>query len=156
MPVRTPRRLKQKRAELAYERVQLTKRLAQIDTEVGAIDYALRVLDPAWKPPRNVARPSSPTLLPRGAVAQACLQHLRQHGAQWTPDIARRIAAEHKLALKDKRAEEHFGSSVAMALRRYERQGLVEAVETNPHTQALRWRLRAGADGRLAPVRKAA
>lgn len=151
---RTPRALKEKRAEMAYERMQLARRIAQLDTEIGALDYSLRVLDPAWKPPRKISKPAQQTLLPRGAVAQSCLLFLRQHIELSTPELAKLIAERFKLTFADKRAEQDFASSVAMALRRYERQGLIDAVGKDPHTMALRWKLRVGADGRLSLARR--
>ena len=154
--MRTPRPLKGRRAELAYERVQLLKRLAQVDKEMAALDYALRILDADWTPPARVTKPGQPTLLPRGAVAEACLQFLRQHVELWTPDLAKLIAERYKLTFKDKRADQDFASSVAMALRRYERRGLLEVIDKDPRTLALKWRLRMGPDGRLSLVRRVA
>jgi hypothetical protein len=156
MSTRTPTALKEKRAEMAYERAQLAKRMAELDAEVDALDYALRVIDPEWVPPRRISKPGRQTLLPRGAVAQSCLQYLRQHAALWTPELAKLIATRFKLVFEGKQAEQDFASSVAMALRRYERQGLLEVVETDPRTTALKWRLRTGPDGRLALVRNVA
>lgn len=156
MTTRTPRALKDQRAELAYERAQLARRSAQLDDEIKALDYALRVLDPGWQPPRRVWKPARQTMLPRGAVAQSCLQLLRTHGDLWTPDLATLIASRYQLQFDGKRAEQDFASSVAMALRRYERQGLLEVVEKSPSTSALKWRLRIDADGRLKLVRRVA
>ena len=156
MLTRTPRALTDKRAELAYERAELARRSAQLDAEIDALDYALRVVEPSWQPPRHIRKPAKQTRLPRGAVAQGCLQYLRQHTELWTPDLAKLIAERYRLTFADKRAEQDFASSVAMALRRYERQGLLEVIDKDPHTLALKWRLRVGADGRLALVRSAA
>ena len=103
MSTRTPTALKEKRAEMAYERAQLAKRMAQLDVEVDALDYALRVIDPEWVPPRRISKPGRQTLLPRGAVAQLCLQCLRQHAALWTPELAKLIATRFKLVFEDKR-----------------------------------------------------
>lgn len=150
MSTRTPRALKEKRAEMAYERAQLARRTAQLDNEIDALDYALRVLDPGWQPPRRISKPVRQTLLPRGAVAQGCLQYLRQHEALWTADVTRLIAERFRLTFKDKRAQQDFASSVAMALRRYERQGLLEVIDKDTSTAALKWRLRTDADGRIA------
>lgn len=140
---------------MAYERAQLARRMAQLDDEIEALDYALRVLDPDWQPPRRISKPVRQTLLPRGAVAQGCLQYLRQHEALWTADVARLLAERFRLTFDDKRAEQDFASSVAMALRRYERQGLLEVVDRDSRTAALKWRLRTGSDGRLALLRAA-
>lgn len=156
MTNRTPRALKDRRAEMAFERAQLARRMAALDDEIDALDYALRVLDPDWQPPRRISKPVRQTLLPRGAVAQACLQYLRQSDALWTAEVARLIAQRFRLVFEDKRAEQDFASSVAMALRRYERKGLLEIVDKDARTTALKWRLRAGTDGRVELLRRVA
>lgn len=86
-------------------------------------------------------------------VATACLDALRRQSDMSTPERACLIAAQNRLTFVDKNAEQDFASSVAMALRRYERQGLVEEVGTEERT--LRWRLRTCADGRLNLVARA-
>ena len=154
--MRTPRLLKERRAELAYERVHLLKRMAEVDKELGALDYSLRIIDADWTPPARATKPAQPTLLPRGAVAEACLQFLRQHAELWTPELAKLISSRYQLTFADKRADQDFASSVAMALRRYERQGLLEVVDKDPRTLALKWRLRTGPDGRLSLLRRVA
>lgn len=113
---RTPGELKGKRAEMAYEHVQLAQRRAQLDVEVDALDYALRVLDPDWESPRRISKPKRQTLLPCGAVAQSCLQYLRQHETLWTPELAKLIAGRYRLSFQDKRAEQDFASGVATSL----------------------------------------
>jgi hypothetical protein len=148
-----PRTLTRRRAELAYERQQLKDRLSVVERELESLDYSLRVVSPSWMPPKRVTPPAKPTLLPRGAVARGCLQLLRQREELATPELASLIAANHQLAFASRRAEEDFASSVAVALRRHERAGLVRAVSKDDRTGALRWRLNTGTDGRLAIVR---
>lgn len=155
MSVRTPRKLKQHRAELALERQQLVARLAVIDREVAALDYALKLLDPEWKAPKKVAVPFKRGPLPRGAVAAWCLRLLRQYGELWTPEVVRHIVDANRLRFDSRRASEDFASSVAMALRRYERAGAVEEVGLDPRNQARRWRLRRDAEGRIITFAKA-
>ena len=78
MVARTPRALKEKRAEMAYVRAQLARRTAQLDTEVEALDYALRVLNPGWQPPRRISKPVRQTLL-----GQRHLQLLKRLRVSW-------------------------------------------------------------------------
>ena len=156
MAPRLPRSLTRKRDELARERQGLRARLTEVDAELQALDYALRVVSPGWVPPKRIPRQLRKTLLPRGTVAHACLQFLRQRGELTTPELAQLIARQHRLTFASKEAEEDFASGVAMALRRYQRQGIVDVTDKNKTTQALRWRLKTDADGRLAVVGKAA
>lgn len=156
MNTKMSRVLRAKRAELAFELVELGRRIAEVGAEVDALDYSLRVVDPDWQPPSRVSKPCAQTRLPRGAVAQGCLQYLRSHGELWAPALAKLLSDRYRLVFDDRRAEQDFASSVAVALRRYERKGIVEVVEKNEQTNALRWRLRIAPDGRLALAQEAA
>ena len=149
---RLPKALKQRRAELAYEHVTLLQRLAEVDTEIRALDFSLRTLDPSWTPPTRTGKPCKATVLPRGAVSMGCLALLRQQPVLWTGEIAQALARQYSVTFADRRAELDFASAVAMALRRYERRGFVDAAERNPATGELRWRLKRGANGRLSVV----
>ncbi len=149
---RLPSVLKQQRSLLAYEKLTLLRRLSEVDKQLSSLDYTLRLMDPEWSPPAKVSKPVRATLLPRGAVATGCLAALRQHAVLWTGEIAQQLAEEHGLTFTERRGEVDFASAVAMALRRYERKGFVEAVERNPSTGEFRWRLRRGGNGRLALV----
>lgn len=154
---RVPRSLTKKYVDLARERQALKARLADVETGLAAVAYALKVVDPEWKAPKALPRPQKRiTGLPRGKVAAGCLEALRRQGELSTPELVRLIAAQNRLTFADKQAEQDFASSVAMALRRYERQGLVEEIGRDERTGALRWRLRTGADGRLSVVARAA
>ena len=65
--VRIPRSLARKYIELAREQQQLRARLAQVDTELVAVVYAFKVVDPAWSPPKALPRPQKRvTTLARG------------------------------------------------------------------------------------------
>lgn len=79
-----------------------------------------------------------------GKVATGCLEALRRQPEMATPELVRLISAQNRLTFADKKAEQDFASNVAMTLRRYERQGLVEKVGEDERTGALRWRLRTG------------
>lgn len=156
MVVRLPRSLTRKRAELAFERQQLRLRLVEVEQALSALDYSIKVVAPSWTPPRKVSAPAKKTLLPRGSVAKACLQFLRQRQELSTPELVQLVAAKHHLTFSDRRAEQDFASSVAMALRRYERQGVLQVVGKDERTGALRWRVAPLPDGRLVVVPQAA
>ncbi len=156
MTTRTPRKLKQRRVELAYERQALHSRLAEVDHELASLDYALRVLDPEWSPPKKVAKPTKRGPLPRGAVAADCLRFLRQRESLWTPELVTLIRHSHKLAFTTRKQADDFASSVTMALRRYERAGALEAVEQDKKTRAIRWRLCKDGEGKLLALSKVA
>ena len=115
------------------------------------------MVEPGWKAPKTLPRlQKRVTALPWGKVATGCLEALRRQSEMSPPELACLIAAQNRLTFVDKKAEQDFASSVAMALRRYERQGLVEEVGKDERTGALRWRLRTGADGRLSVLPRAA
>ena len=154
---RIPRSLTKKYAELAIERQHLKTRLAEVETELAAVVYSLKVVSPDWKPPKVLPRAQKRiTPLPRGKVATACLEALRRKNEMTTPELTQLIAMQNRLTFPDRQAELDFASSVAMALRRYERQGLVDVIGKDERTGAIRWRLRVGADGRLSVLVRAA
>lgn len=88
MPARLPRPLTRTRAALAYERKKIVGRLAEIDREFRAIDYAIQLIDPAWKPCKKVTRPATPPRLPRGKVSATCLSILRTHPGISSAELA--------------------------------------------------------------------
>jgi hypothetical protein len=64
---RLPRSLTKKYVDLARERQQLKARLAKVDTELAAVVYALKVVEPEWKAPKVLPRSQARvTALPRG------------------------------------------------------------------------------------------
>ena len=68
MAPRLPVSLTRKRNELAHERQALKARLVAVETELQALDYALKIVSPDWKPPKRTPQPLRKTLLPRGTV----------------------------------------------------------------------------------------
>jgi hypothetical protein len=68
--IRIPRTLTKKRNQLAYERAQLQARSTDVETELSALDYALKTIDPTWRPPKKVTGPRRPPTLPAGGVAK--------------------------------------------------------------------------------------
>lgn len=154
---RLPRSLTSKYLELARDQEELRAQLSEVDAGLSSVVYALRVLEPTWEPPKTLPRRQKRvTALPRGAVASGCLELLRRHGELSTPELARHLVVQHRLRWADKASETDFASSVAMALRRYERQGVVEVVGQDKCSGALRWRLRTDVNGRLTVIRAVA
>lgn len=156
MAQRIPRPLTRKRDELAYERAQLKTRLTEVEAELKALDYALKVVSPEWEPSKRKPRaPARARRLPRGQVATTCLQVLRKGGALSTPEIVQLVARHLSLTFESGDVRDDFASSVTMALRRYERKGLVEIIDQDARTGAFRWRLCTGQDGRVVLLRGA-
>ena len=152
-----PRPLTAKYNALATERQQLKARLVELETELCAVTYALKVVSPGWVPPKAVKRAyRRSTALPKGKLATTCLELLRRRTELSTPELTKLVAAQNKLTFDTKESEKSFASSVVTSLRRCEKQGLVQAVATEAHSKAILWRLCTNADGRLNVVRKAA
>jgi hypothetical protein len=141
MATRFPRALTKKRNALAYELNQLEARTVQVRQELAALDYTMRLLDPAWKAPRKAHRPMISRGLRHGDIARTCLSILRDMPGLATPVLADYVAEERGVRLTTQTERENFASSVAMALRRYERKGLLEIAGKHPSTGALNWRL---------------
>src|SRR5712672_538975 len=142
MRIRVPVSLTKKRAALQYEKQELEKRLSQLAIEIGAIDYAMRLIAPGWIAPKSPAkRPPAKSRLPHGSVAEHCLETLRDRHEADTGQITEVIITRHSLELKTKAEKQDFASSVAMALRRFERKGVVEVAGRNKRTGQLKWRL---------------
>lgn len=51
-----PRALTTQYARLSTERAQLKSRLTELESELSAVTYALKVVDPAWAPPKAAKR----------------------------------------------------------------------------------------------------
>ena len=152
-----PRSLSAKYNALATERVQLKARLIELDTELAAVSYALKVISPGWVPPKTLKRAyRRSTSLPAGKLSTSCLGLLRRKAELSTPELVRLLIAQHRLTFGTPQLEKSFSSSVVTSMRRYERQGLVEASGKEDGSRALRWRLRLSAEGRLNVVKKVA
>lgn len=139
---RLPRQLTEKYHDLMRERVQVVARVEEIDRELAALDYAIKVLDPEWEPPARTQKKQRPSRLPVGVLSRDCVAALKQQGEMWTPEVVALVAKRRHIQFADRKEELDFASAVAMALRRYERQGFLETVERDPRTQALKWRIR--------------
>jgi hypothetical protein len=57
MVIRLPKILTKKRNELAHERAQLEVRMAELQEQLRAIDYTIRIIDPAWRAPKKAHKP---------------------------------------------------------------------------------------------------
>jgi len=156
MAPRLPRILTRRYAESAQERDTLKARLQQVETELAALSLAITLVAPGWAPPKAVSGPRRPSLLPRGAVSESCLQILRQRQELSTPELTELIAARHRVTFRTKQSRDDFGCCVLTALRRYEKQGLLESIGKRGTTKALLWRISTGANGRIRPVERAA
>jgi hypothetical protein len=140
MAIRLPRALTKKRNELAYELTELEARHTKLREELRAVDYTIKLLDPHWKAPKKAHKPVAPRSLEHGQVARTCLEILRVMPGISTPDLADQVAEECGVTFKTATQREDFASSVAMALRRYQRKGFLKVIGEHPKTGALRWR----------------
>jgi hypothetical protein len=153
MPGRIPRSLAKKRNQLAYEHEQMRARLAVVVTELAALDYALTVIDPAYKPPKKATAPRRAALLPAGGISRACRQLLPAHPGIDTTSFARIVAKGLRVKLKTKSDRFRFASAVAMSLRRFEKRGSAVILGKDPKTGALRWRSRSLDERKLTLVK---
>jgi len=156
MATKIPRSLTRRYTEAAQERDALKARLLRLDNELAALAYAINVVSPEWAAPKAVSQPRRASLLPRGAIAEACLQILRQRQELSTPELTELIAARYRVTFRSRQTQETFASGVVMALRRYEKVGLVQSIGKDSRTKALHWRIRTDANGRIKPLEKAA
>lgn len=67
--------------------------------------------------------------------------------------MAQLVAARYRLVLDSSRAELDSASAVAMAMRHDERRGLLEVLEKDQKSAALRWSLRHEVFGNVVPLR---
>ena len=141
-----PRPLLRKHNELAHELQTLEAQANQVRAQLQTVDGAIRLLDPRWKPPKLSKKrlPVQKGRLPPGEAARLSLMALKGvNGGLTTPDIVDGIAKEKSLTFTDRQDREDFASSVAMALRRYQRRGLVTS-EPIDGTNKQRWALKRG------------
>lgn len=148
-----PRTLTRKRAELAAERDALDKRLAEVENQIAALDFALQTLAPSWVPPPSRRAPRRTSVLPRGLITSQALRLLRNGRELSTSEIATQLAREHGISLSTKRDGQRLASAVAMALRRYEQLGVVTATGRAKNGGALVWRATAASRPELSVVR---
>jgi hypothetical protein len=155
MPARIPRALTRKRNQLAYERKQIRARLAALVTELAAIDYALTVVNPDYKPPKKATAPRRSPTLPAGGISRACRQLLPSHPGIDTTAFAQLVAKRLEIKLNTKSEHFRFASAVAMSLRRLEKRGSAVNIGKDPKTGALRWRARSLDERKMTLVRSA-
>lgn len=147
-PSRLPHQLTDKYEALLHERACALSRIEELDRELVSLDYSLRLLDPDWAPAARPTKKLKSSRLPRGVLSRDCLHFLKAERELWTPELVCRLVERHRLTVATREEEQDFASGVAMALRRYERQGVVEVVGKDAKTQALRWRLHMGEEPR--------
>lgn len=94
---RLPRQLTAKCHDLMRERVEAAARIEELDREIAALEYALRVLAPEWEPPARTQKKQRPSRLPPGVLSRDCLAVLKEAGELWTPEIAQRIATRRRI-----------------------------------------------------------
>jgi len=141
---RVPHQLTDKYEALLRERTAALSRIEELDRELDYLDYSLRLLAPDWSPSAKPAKKLKASRLPRGVLSRDCLHFLKADGELWTPELVSRLAQRHHLTFANREEEQNFASAVAMALRRYERQGALQIAGKDAKTQALRWRLHIG------------
>jgi len=139
---RLPRPLTEKYHDLMRERVQVVTRVEELDRELAALDYAIRVLDPEWEPPARTQKKQRPSRLRVGVLSRDCVAALKQQGELWSYEVVALVAKRRHIRFVDRKEELDFASAVATALRRDEHQGFLETIERDPRTQALKWRVR--------------
>jgi hypothetical protein len=142
MAFRIPLKLTRKRSALAFEREQLQARARVIEEELRALDYAISVVAPAWKPAKRARRPQRSHRLPKGQITSETLKALQERPGIGTPELADIVAARCTLKFATQTEREDFASSVAMALRRFERRGVLEVTQKDARTGALHWQVR--------------
>jgi hypothetical protein len=138
---RVPHQLTEKYEALFIERTAALSRIEELDRELDYLDYSLRLIAPDWAPAEKRAKKLKASRLPRGVLSRDCLHFLKADGELWTPELVYRLAQRHHLKFANREEEQDFASAVAMALRRYERQGALQVAGKDSKTQALRWRL---------------
>ena len=142
-----PRELAARYCRLLLERDAAITAVRKLDRELGALASALHVFDPSWQPPTRTRKHQAPSRLPVGVLARDCVAALKEGGELWTPEVAAEVARRRRVKFVDRQDGLDFASAVAMALRRYERQGFVEITERNNRSKALRWRICGDAPG---------
>ena len=142
MVTRLPKVLTKKRSEIAYERTQLEAKLSRLADELRAIDYTIRLIDPGWRPPEKVHKPVRSRGIGHGRIGRTCLTVLKGSPGIATPELADTVAALCGITPKTTQEQEDFASAVAMAMRRYEKKGVLEVTGKNGTTGALKWRIR--------------
>ena len=151
--MRLPRALTTKRNELATERKRLLAgvevpaqglhdRMRQIEGELQALDFALKLISPDWTPP-DVSGRRAPrkTLIPRGDLSRLCLLLLRECGSLTTRQLAIQVAEKRQLHL-DRRLYQSLANAVATRMGRYQERGLVEARPAQARSRAVAWSIR--------------
>jgi hypothetical protein len=146
---RIPASLTRKHADLALERRELDIRSRDVDSELKAIEYSIRVIDPNWQPALRLRRRRTKSRFPRGTVGKSCLQILSQGQAIDSTELASLVAAHCGVKFASKGDRLTFASAVTLAVRRYQRRGLVEELGRRAINEPILWQIRR-VNGRLS------
>jgi hypothetical protein len=148
MTIRIPTALSRRHTDLSLERRQLEVRSRDIEFELKALEYSLRVVNPNWRPQKRFRARPAKRRFQKGVIGKSCLQILSRGEAIDSTELARLVAecCGAKFAGKSDRLT--FASAVTLAVRRYQRRGLVEELGRRAINEPILWRIRR-VDGRL-------
>jgi hypothetical protein len=139
---RIPLKLLRKRNALAYELQQILERANTIEEELQALDYAITLIEPSWRPPDRASRPGRAHRLPFGKITSETLGAVRDRPGANSLELADIVAARCKVKLPTETDRKDFSKSVTVALRRFERRGLLEIVRKDKRSGVLHWQVR--------------
>lgn len=137
-----PRELTAKHSALSYERNELRTRLSQIEDEIRALDYAIALLNPDWRPQAKARKPRAKNRWEKGKLTATCLRLLRQQPGLSSIELANLAASSCGVALETQQQRHDLASAIRSAMRRHERKGLVEVTRKDETTGMLHWRIR--------------
>jgi hypothetical protein len=149
MATRIPTSLTRRHADLAFERRQLEIRARDVESELKALEYSLRVIDPNWQPALRLRMRPAKSRFPRGVIGRSCLQILSQGQAINSTDLASLVAERCGVKFAAKNDRLTFASAVTLAVRRYQRRGLVEELGRRAINEPILWQIRR-VNGRLS------
>ena len=136
-----------RRHELVDEISAAEALLRQHYETLRSLDHLIRLEDEdAQLPPvptaTRVRRPKIASTLVRGDVSRLCFEALREVSGDTmtTREIVDYIVRKRSLTFESRRQSDDFSSSVAMALARHAKRGLLDKVATGPNRQG-QWRL---------------
>jgi hypothetical protein len=134
-----------RRHEVVQEISAMEAKLRQNYETLQSLDYLIRVEDEDVELSpvpysATVKRRRSASTLMYGDVGHLCLDALREAGGQvlTTGEVIQYIVRKRELVFSTRTQQKDFGSSVAMALARHSRRGLIQKVGVTKNRQG-RW-----------------
>jgi hypothetical protein len=115
MATRIPTSLTRRHADLAFERRQLEIRARDVESELKALEYSLKVIDPNWQPALRLRMRPAKSRFPRGVIGRSCLQILSQGQAINSTDLASLVAERCGVKFAAKNDRLTFASAVALS-----------------------------------------